>query len=206
MIGVIFNGCEVIERVGTNKDKKATWGCLCYCGKKFTATGKSIRQGYIKSCGCYRSKVLSNSGASNKTHGKTGSRLYNIWRGMKKRCYLPTDSSYKNYGAKGITVCEEWSNSFESFMEWAENNGYQDKLTIDRLDNSKGYYPENCRWADYTTQGRNRSNNARMEYKGKILTKTEIAKELGISKNLLHYRITKGIYKVNNDNKLILGD
>ena len=90
-----------------------------------------------------------------KTHGKSGTRLYGIWKSMKRRCYTPSDSNYRKYGAIGLKVCSDW-HSFEPFYLWAINNGYEEHLTIDRRDNNKGYSPDNCRWATYQVQGRNR--------------------------------------------------
>lgn len=92
MTGKKFNECNVIKRYGSNKDKKATWLCECFCGETFVATGKDIRNGNVKSCGCYRNSILNSQGGKNKTHNETKTRLYNIWRGIKKRCYIPNDT------------------------------------------------------------------------------------------------------------------
>lgn len=94
------------------------------------------------------------------THGKSNTRLYKIWIGMKGRCYNPNKDSYTNYGAKGITVCDEWLNSFKSFQDWAEANGYSDTLSIDRIDNAGNYEPDNCRWETALVQ----SSNTRILY------------------------------------------
>jgi len=188
MTGYKFNGCEVISRNSLNDDKKATWNCRCFCGNSFVTTGKSIRNGGVKSCGCLRQAVL-NKQRNKKIHGETGTRLYNIWRGMKKRCRLPKANGYKYYGAKGIDVCDEWFNSYENFRNWSINNGYSDELTIDRIDVKGDYEPSNCRWIDWKTQERNRSNNVYIIYEGNKMTKSEAAEKIGISLQLLDYRL-----------------
>lgn len=193
MTGKKFNGCLVLGRKGTNKDKKATWKCECFCGQTFTAVGKDIRNGSTKSCGCLKTKVIVEEGHKRKTHGETKTRLYNIWRGMKKRCYVPNDTSYKHYGAKGIKVCDEWLESYEAFRDWSMKNGYKPHLTLDRINNEKEYSPENCRWENWVTQGRNRTNNVRVKFKGKSMTLSQIAEELGESKEMIWYRHKHGI-------------
>ena len=188
MQGKVFNGCTVLQREGATKDKKATWLCQCYCGKEFIATGKLIRDGNVKSCGCFRLSVLVSSGKKNKTHGETQTRLYNIWRGMKKRCTLPSDSSYKYYGNKGISVCQEWLDDYEMFRDWSLANGYRDDLTLDRIDSKGDYHPDNCRWADWVVQGRNKSSNVLADFNGEPMTFSQIAEQVGESKELIWYR------------------
>lgn len=193
MVGYEFSGCVVIKEIGRDKDKKVTWLCICNCGNEFIATGKHIRTGDVKSCGCYKRSVMSGQGIKNKTHGQSKTRLYSIWHGMKKRCALEGDTSYKNYGGKGISVCDDWKESFESFRDWSLLNGYTDKLTIDRIDSTGNYTPENCRWANWNEQARNRSNNSKVVYKGKLITQSEVAELAGISKELVYYRKNNGI-------------
>lgn len=193
MVGKRFEGCVVISREGSNKDKKATWRCVCKCGKEFVTTGKSIRLKLIKSCGCLKISRIKEVGFKNKTHGETKTRLYNIWHGMKKRCRTKSDTSFKYYGGKGISVCDEWESSYEVFRDWANANGYEDNLTLDRLDNNGDYSPENCKWSDLYEQARNRSNNVRVDFKGENMTLSQVAENLGISTSLLQYRINRGL-------------
>lgn len=193
MTGKTFNNCIVLERAGTNKDKKATWKCKCFCGKEFITTGKSIRNKSVKSCGCYRVHIAQQHGINNKTHGDTGSKLYYVWLGIKKRCRNENNPNYKWYGAKGIEVCEEWLNDYSSFKEWALSNGYEEGLTIDRIDCSRNYEPSNCRWVDWKEQERNRTNNVKVFYKGKERTLSEISEITGLSQSLINYRHKHGV-------------
>ena len=121
-------------------------------------------------------------------HGCTNTRLFHIWQHMKARCNCPTNKAYGDYGGRGITVCPEW-NDFLSFKEWAENNGYSDSLTIDRIDNNKGYYPENCRWTDFYVQSNNRRYNHLVEYKGEIKTLAQWAIIADLPKTTLYNRL-----------------
>ena len=119
-------------------------------------------------------------------------RLNGIWYGMKQRCYNPKHPHYHNYGGKGIKVCKAWAESYLNFAKWALKNGYQDGLTIDRLDNDKGYFPANCRWVTYLEQGKNRATNRVLVYKGKAYIMVDLARETGIKKSTLRERLNRG--------------
>lgn len=148
----------VYERFGTYK-KAVSWRCLCSCGKEVIVTSLFISKSICPSCGCYDLEVRHNA-PNHLRHGdsRTGckTRLYRIWANMKARCYTPSYTRFENWGGRGITVCDEWKNSYESFRDWALANGYEDGLTIDRIDNDGNYEPSNCRWATYTQQLENR--------------------------------------------------
>ena len=142
------------------------WLCRCDCGNK-----KEIKEGYLKSgtpsCGCLSRKALKTT--ANKTHGMSKTRLYTEWKSAIQRC----KKSYHNsnlYYDRGITVCEEWLNSFESFRDWALDNNYDDTLTLDRIDNNKGYSPDNCRWVTMKEQQNNRRNNVLFTINGETKT------------------------------------
>ena len=129
-----------------------------FCGTKFRACIKSVKQGNSKSCGCYQKRRTSKS---NKTHGLGYTRLYNIWSNMKMRAYNPKHKHYNDYGGRGITIWEEWLD-IHNFYNWAMSNGYSDGLSLDRIDNNGNYCPENCRWTTPNIQARNqriRKNN-----------------------------------------------
>lgn len=119
-------------------------------------------------------------------------RLYGIWKGIKVRTHNTHHKDYKYCGAKGITICDEWDKSYEAFKEWALNNGYRDDLTIDRIDNSGNYCPENCRWADLYTQANNKSNNHLITYNGKTQNMTQWARETGVRRELIKDRLKSG--------------
>ncbi len=124
-------------------------------------------------------------------------RLYSIWNGIKNRCYNVNNNKYKNYGARGIKVCDEWLNSFDNFYEWAINNGFDENVfymdcTIDRIDNKKNYEPNNCRWVSQKIQQNNKSNNHLIFYKGEYYTLSQLSKKININYNSLKTRIRLG--------------
>lgn len=129
-------------------------------------------------------------------HGKSGTRLHRIWKSMKQRCYYKNHIAYKNYGGRGITVCEQWKNDFQSFYDWSVANGYSDNLTIDRIDTNGSYCPENCRWATWKEQEQNRRKGKRNHLFVKIgeenLTITQWAEITGIPKTLIYCRYYHG--------------
>ena len=130
-------------------------------------------------------------------HKMSNTRIYRVWDGMVGRCHRPSHGSYHSYGAKGISVCEEWRNSFEVFYEWAIANGYDEnapfaQCTLDRIDGNGNYCHENCRWVSMKEQSNNLSTNHRIEYKGENHTISEWSEILGISKNVLYHRFERG--------------
>lgn len=142
------------------------WVAACICGAIKTVSGSPLP----RSCGCLKDDVSAATCRRRSTHGMSKSRLSQIHSSMKLRCHNPNAINYARYGGKGIRVCEEWLTDRWSFFKWALANGYEDGLEIDRIDNSKGYEPSNCRWVTSTENQNNRSNNRRITING--ITKT----------------------------------
>lgn len=182
LTGQRFGRLTVIERAENAKCGRTMWNCKCDCGNEICVIGQNISSGRTKSCGC-----LYEAGKHRESH----TRLYRIWSGMKTRCSNPKHHEFLNYGGKGISVCIEWEDNFQTFYEWAVGNGYADNLTLDRIDNSKNYCPENCRWATYKQQGNNRTQNHLITYNGKTQNITQWAEEFGINRVTLQARIVR---------------
>ena len=123
---------------------------------------------------------------------KDNQKIYKVWSGIKQRCFNPNSNRYKNYGGRGISICDEWKNSFETFCKWALENGYKEGLSIDRIDHEKNYEPSNCRWTDEITQQNNRTNNTLYEYEGETHTLTEWSRIKGIKPKTFCTRWIRG--------------
>lgn len=152
--GETFNRLTAKEYMYTEKGKSSTWMCQCTCGKEISVELSSLRNGNTQSCGCLR---LERTREKNTSHNKSHTSEYYAWDNMKRRCQNKNNPEYKNYGARGIEVCESWSSSFENFLEDMGEKPRKN-LSLDRIDNDKGYYKENCRWADMSTQAINQRN------------------------------------------------
>lgn len=155
---------------------RVRWECICECGNHVILSSATIKK--RQSCGCTTGR-----------HGKRHDRIYGIWTDMKSRCNNPNRKHYKYYGERGIKVCKEWEEDFMSFYNWSMNNGYDDNLTIDRIDVNGDYCPENCRWATKEQQANNTRLNHLLEYNGETHDITEWAKILGMKPSTLFARI-----------------
>lgn len=184
----IIGRLTVIERV-ENIGKCTMWKCKCECGKEVVIRQPDLRSGRTQSCGCLHSEQLS---LRNTTHNLSKTKLCSIWRSMKGRCLNPKDQAYKNYGGRGVTICEEWSNNFVAFYNWAINNGYSEELSIDRIDNNGNYEPSNCRWATRKVQANNKRDNHYLIYNGKSQTISQWANELNIKPHTILRRLNLG--------------
>lgn len=189
LTGQKFNLLTVVERAHNAKCGKTQWLCKCECGNQVIVMGHDLKNGNTKSCGCYKNKIMS-QGGGNLRHGMCQTRLYAIWNGMKTRCYNQEHHSYKDYGAKGIKMCNEWL-SFEHFYQWAMTNGYSDNLTIERQNFEGNYEPSNCCWITLKEQANNRSSNHFITYNGKTQTVKQWAVEYNIGYQKLLYRINR---------------
>ena len=171
-----------------NKNHQHFWRFRCECGNEVILRKSSVTSGNTKRCSeCARKRKA----IANTTHGMSKTRLYKEWAGIIQRCTNPNSTSYVRYGKKGIDICREWL-SFDPFKDWALSNGYSDELTIDRIDNDKGYSPDNCRWATYEEQAHNQKTNRNLEYNGETMTMAEWARKLGISSSSLYGRLKRG--------------
>jgi hypothetical protein len=187
LTGQRFGRLVVLKRAENNRRGQAMWLCRCDCGKEKIISSSPLRSGVTQSCGCYhneRSKEIHTK------HGMCGTRIHDIWVAMRQRCSNHNNPSYRHYIENNIHVCEEWHN-FNAFNEWSMANGYQENLTLDRIDNTKGYCPQNCRWATRTVQNNNRRNNRRITYNGETLTLSQWCDRTGLSESLLFDRIVK---------------
>lgn len=126
------------------------------------------------------------------THRMSRTKLYKVWTNMKFRCYNPSCPHFSHYGARGILICDEWKNDFSAFMGWAKNSGYKSGLTLDRIDNNKGYSPDNCRWVDFVCQANNTRRNVFIEKDGIQKTPRAWARELGLHHDLICTRLKNG--------------
>lgn len=167
------------------------WECLCECGTKHVVCGTSLRNGAIKSCGCLHREAAAIQGVNSRTHGMTGTRQYRVWTNMQSRCYNKNASSYRNYGARGIVVCDRWRSSFELFWE-DMRLGYMPGLQIERKDVNGNYEPENCTWATPKEQARNTRQNILIDTPWGRMTIAEAADISGISQSTLVYRRKAG--------------
>ena len=188
LIGKKFNKLTVLKLGDKEKNGHIHLICKCDCGEIKSIRKTKVINGETKSCGCYQGWNLKKY----TKHGYAKHPLYTVYKNMMSRCYDPKNDNYKNYGARGIQVCEEWRNNIDSFFNWAETNGYEKNLTIDRINNSKGYYPENCKWSTPREQANNRRTNHYETYKNEKHTIAEWSRILDIDPDLLYSRLSKG--------------
>lgn len=186
--GQHFGYWKVIERAVNTKGGQTAWLCECKCGRRKIVQASNLRNESSKSCGCIRKEELLKR---NIKHRMAYTRLYGIWKNMIQRTTNINNPRYGDYGGRGIAVCEEWKGDFRDFEKWAIKSGYADSLTIDRKDNNKGYYPDNCRWVTKRTQNLNTRQNHCLTFKGETKTLTEWADITGIKKWVLSDRINK---------------
>lgn len=189
LTGQRFGRLTVLTENGSSNSGKRKWLCQCDCGNIASVVTGDLRSGRTKSCGCLHSEVAKNKATK---HGKRNSRLYRIWCSMKRRTSVEVDSGYYKYGGRGIEMCDEWKESFPSFSKWAISAGYSDSLSIDRIDNNKGYSPDNCRWVSIEVQARNKRNNINLTFQGETHILTDWAKLTGINFCTIRSRLGAG--------------
>lgn len=194
LTGMTFGHLTVIKRsedhISANGSKKVVWKCKCDCGSYTEVTSGNLLSSHTTSCGCVGSRKT--IGARSVTHNKSKDQLYSVWSGIKRRCYNPNEEGYYKYGGRGISMCDEWRESFFSFYKWGIKNGYCKGLQIERIDNDGNYCPENCRWATAKEQAYNRRNTIYLECFGEKNNLWEWEKKTGIPASRIDDRIRKG--------------
>ena len=197
IIGEKYNKLLVIEEAEPIKNNRMV-KCLCDCGNTSVINVSNLRANRIISCGCHkRNQIISR----NTTHNQRHTKLYEVWKSIKQRCYNQNNASYHNYGARGITMCDEWLNSFEKFYEWSYSNGYstekqndeKHKLTIDRIDVNGNYEPSNCRWVDRKTQSNNTRTTKLITINNETHCLADWLKILNVNGFTYYYRIKNGM-------------
>lgn len=190
LIGHNFGRLAVLGKSeNRNKECRRLWICSCSCGNLVCVDTKSLTTGSTTSCGCYRREKHKRLITK---HGESKSKLYYVWNDMKSRCTDTNADQYKDYGGRGISVCDEWKSSYEAFRDWAIGSGYVDGLTLDRIDVNGDYNQSNCRWVNMKTQSNNKRNNRVVKYNGQSHTISEWSELTGIRKETLLYRINAG--------------
>ena len=180
-----------VQRFSRRDRAHSYWEVLCDCGGQAVVTMNSLRRGLSQSCGCL---MRERTAASNTTHGETRSRdissEYGTWCAMKNRCYNPSTKSYQNYGARGITVCDEWRDDFAQFLK--DMGRRPPGLTIERKDNDGPYAPWNCVWATRNTQARNKRGLLFVTVDGQRMNLVDACAALGLPYHAVHHRILRG--------------
>ena len=186
LTGLRFGRLVVIEKDNNNSTKNSKWICLCDCGKTVSVFRPCLIQNHTRSCGCLNIDMIIESST---THGMTDTITYSRWTDMHTRCYNEKSTSFKNYGGRGISVCDRW----HSFINFFEDMGHPPSgSTLDRIDNNDCYCKENCRWATVLEQANNKRNNIKVDIDGNLLTLGEIAREYGVDYNILYRRLRDG--------------
>ena len=188
--GTRFGRWTVLEEAD-KRDKLGNvyYKCACDCGTVRDVCSSILRRGQSTSCGCYQKEHASKQSTK---HGLHKTRLNSIRANMLQRCFNEKEVSYKNYGGRWISVCDEWRDSLPAFYDWAMANGYREGLTLDRIDVNGDYCPENCRWATDKEQANNKRNSAMVEINGEIKTLSEWAEHSGIRRTTLRRRLELG--------------
>lgn len=190
LIGMRFGSLVVKSKLNINRHREMEWLCICDCGNSHKATSNRLTTGKTTCCHACAMKKIS---ISNSKNGVEPKKLYNAFTNMKTRCYNKNYFLFHRYGGRGITVCDEWRNDFSAFRKWAFENGWDESLTLDRIDNDKGYSPQNCRWVDKTAQANNRSTNRYLEHNGERDTIANWSRRLNIPYYVLQHRMEKGL-------------
>lgn len=194
LTGKRFGNLEVIsleEKKFNGKRYRYYWCCQCDCGNTCVVRGDSLSKGGTRSCGCLHKKAAIKNVSKHHRHKMSGTPAYHVWQSMKRRCHNPSDKSFPRYGGRGIKVCDEWRNDFQTFYDYVNKLEHfgEAGYTLDRTNNDGDYEPGNVCWSDAKTQARNRRSNVIVEYHGERMTVTEAAKKSGIHPSCLFERV-----------------
>lgn len=190
-MGKRYGMLTVLSRVISNT-RDIKYACVCDCGQKCVKKKAFILNGITTDCGCKAVEKRRQKALSIPRQARDNDQLHKTWQGMKQRCNNPNHNGYKRYGARGIKLCDEWNNSFHDFLLWAKESGWKQGLEIDRIDNNKGYNPDNCRWVTHEFNMRNRDVSFSVTYQGKTCSIGDISRQTGILYGNLYGRI---VYK-----------
>lgn len=190
LTGKRFGRLVVVSRAETTH-VSTRWNCKCDCGNTCTVLAQNLKKGHTTSCGCYREE--SRVKVKYK-HGYANTRIYGVYNKLKDRCCNPQNPRYAGYGGRGITLCDEWLNNPETFCKWAYEHGYKEdakygECTIERIDNDKGYSPENCRIANEKEQANNRRTNLLIEHNGETKTLAQWRDYFGMTQGKAYYHL-----------------
>lgn len=195
LTGQRFGRLVVLNRASgpVKKGCHVKWRCQCDCGKEIVTSSSNLRMGASTSCGCWRiERLTEHFNSQNPCFGAYKTRLYSIYINMLSRTGNPRVPSYKNYGGRGIQVCQAWKDNYKAFFDWAVANGYDDTLTLDRIDVNGGYFPNNCRWVTPKVQANNTRVNHILKFKGNSMTLAEWGDATGIPRSVLYKRLKRG--------------
>ena len=190
-----FGRLTVLKESDTrSKQGYVQWVCRCECGNTIIVSSYSLTSGNTKSCGCLQKEIVTNRNMSRSRYSSVDrqTRLYKIWKGMHARTSYESQASYRDYGARGIKVCDDWADDYTKFRDWALDHGYDDNLTIDRVDVNDDYTPDNCKWSTRKEQNNNQRSNIQLTYNGETHTAAQWAEMIGVSKDCIYKRIQKG--------------
>jgi hypothetical protein len=188
--GQKFGRLTVVESVGSKKGEGVLWLCSCECGGEIFSTGKPLKSGNTKSCGCIAKELIVARNKASSKHNMTGSSTFISWDSMKQRCLNPNHKSFSHYGEKGVVICARCLESFDNFL--FDMGVRHAGTTLDRIDSSGNYEPGNCRWATDELQGNNKQSNRLITHEGRCQTIAQWAREIGMSRQSLRHRLENG--------------
>lgn len=190
LTGQRFGRLLVVERSNAIGEQ-VKWHCICDCGNECDVLSGNLLNGHTVSCGCYREEIRPYIASK---HGMKHTRIYSVWEKLKARCENPNNPSYQRYGGRGITIFDEWKNHPDAFIEWAYKNGYDEnakygECTIERIDNSRGYSPDNCKIANEKEQANNRRTNKLITHNGETKTLAQWRDQFGMTQAKAYYHL-----------------